>query len=93
MTGSGYLPSTLTRDDGSERLLALYPISGTVIKRHKKVKGDFNAFDPEWEQYSELLQQERMADSMRYRRQCVLLYMTQGGMCAHCGCALTEKTG
>ncbi len=43
-----------TRDDGSERLLALYPISGTVIKRHKKVKGDFNAFDPEWE-HSELL--------------------------------------
>ncbi|MBN3787091.1 group II intron reverse transcriptase/maturase [Burkholderia sp. Ac-20353] len=81
------------RDDGSEGLLALYPISGTVIKRHKKVKGDFNPFDPEWEQYSESLRQERMADSMRYRRQWVSLYMTQGGMCAHCGCALTEETG
>jgi RNA-directed DNA polymerase len=80
-------------NDGSFGLLELYSISGTVIKRHKKVKGDFNPFDPEWEQYSEQLRQRRMADSMRYRRQWVTLYMTQGGMCAHCGCALSDETG
>ncbi|KUY51373.1 group II intron reverse transcriptase/maturase [Burkholderia sp. RF2-non_BP3] len=85
--------SRTVREDGSVGLLELYQISGTVIKRHKKVKGDFNPFDPSWEQYSEQLRQERMADSMRYRRQWVTLYMTQCGLCAHCGCALTDETG
>ncbi|AYY96089.1 group II intron reverse transcriptase/maturase [Burkholderia multivorans] len=83
----------VVRDDGSEGLLELYQISGTAIKRHKKVQGDFNPFDLEWEQYSEQLRQERMVNSMRYQRQWVTLYMTQGGLCAHCGCALTDETG
>jgi RNA-directed DNA polymerase len=63
------------------------------IRRHKKVKGDFNPFDPQWEQYGEQLRQMRMWESMRYRKQWASLYMSQSGMCAHCGSALTEETG
>jgi RNA-directed DNA polymerase len=79
--------------DGSKGLFELYQINGTVIKRHTKVKGDFNPFDPVWEQYGEKLRQERMWESMRYRKQWATLYMSQGGLCAHCGCALTDETG
>jgi len=79
--------------DGSKGLLELYQISGTVIKRHVKIKGDFDPFDPTWEQYGEKLRQDRMWDSMRYRRQWATLYMSQGGSCAHCGTALTDETG
>jgi len=82
-----------TRDDGSKGLLELYHISGTAIRRHKKVRGEFNPFDPGMEQYAEQLRQERMEESMRYRKQWVSLYMSQSGLCAHCNCALTEETG
>jgi RNA-directed DNA polymerase len=72
------------RGDGSTALLDLYDVSGTVIKRHKKVKGDYHPFDPTWEQYGEQLRQERMWDSVRYRKQWATLYMSQRGLCAHC---------
>ncbi|RQS57811.1 group II intron reverse transcriptase/maturase [Burkholderia sp. Bp8986] len=81
------------REDGSKGLLEMYQLSGTEIRRHKKVRGDFNPFDPMMEQYSEELRQERMWNSMRYRRQWASLYMSQSGCCAHCGCALTDETG
>jgi RNA-directed DNA polymerase len=70
----------------------LYQISGTDIRRHRKVKGEFNPFDPMWEQYSEQLRQDRMEYSMRYRKQWVALYKSQGGLCAHRGWALTNET-
>lgn len=81
------------REDGSKGLLEMYQLSGTEIRRHKKVRGDFNPFDPTMEQYSEELRQERMWNSMRYRKQWASLYMSQSGCCAHCGCALTDETG
>jgi len=79
--------------DGSKGLFELYQVSSTTIKRHKKIKGDFNPFDSQWEQYGEQLRQTRMWDSMRYRKQWANLYMSQSGLCAHCGCALTDETG
>ncbi|MEX3762363.1 group II intron reverse transcriptase/maturase [Paraburkholderia phenoliruptrix] len=79
--------------DGSKGLFELYQINGTAIKRHRKVKGDYHPFDPEWEQYGEQLRQDRMWESVRYRKQWATLYMSQGGLCAHCGCALTDETG
>ncbi|UEP40131.1 group II intron reverse transcriptase/maturase [Burkholderia sp. B21-005] len=81
------------REDGSKGLLEMYQLSGTEIRRHKKVKGDFNPFDPTMEQYGEELRQERMWNSMRYRKQWASLYMSQSGCCAHCGSALTDETG
>jgi RNA-directed DNA polymerase len=81
------------RDDGSWGLNELYQLSGMAIRRHKKIKGEFHPFDPKWEQYGEQLRQERLWDSMRYRKQWARLYMSQGGLCAHCGCALTDETG
>jgi RNA-directed DNA polymerase len=81
------------REDGKDRLLELYQISGTPIKRHVKLRGDFNPFDPTWEQYGEELRQTRLAESMRYRTKWVKLYMMQSGLCALCGCKLTDETG
>jgi len=80
-------------EDGRKGLLELYQLSGTEIHRHKKIKGGFDPFDPMWEQYGEQLRQERMWDSMRYRKQWAKLYMSQRGLCARCGYALTDDTG
>ncbi|HKR43139.1 MAG TPA: group II intron reverse transcriptase/maturase, partial [Paraburkholderia sp.] len=83
----------VVRDDGSKGLNELYQLRDTAIRRHRKIKGDFNPFDPEWEQYGEQLRQARMEGSMRHRKQWASLYMSQGGLCAHCGGALTQETG
>ena len=83
----------VVRDDGSNGLTELYQLRGTSIRRHRKIKGDFNPFDPDWEQYGEQLRQARMEASMRHRKQWVSLYLLQGGLCAHYGCALTRETG
>jgi len=82
-----------TRDDGSKGWIELYQISGTPIKRHTKVKGDYHPFDPKWEMYGEHLRQTRQAEALRYRRQLATLYISQEGNCALCGAALTGETG
>ncbi|KVN06890.1 group II intron reverse transcriptase/maturase [Burkholderia diffusa] len=78
---------------GKAGSLKLYLCPDTEIRRHRKIKGDYNPFDPRWEEYGELLRQERMWTSMRYRKQWATLYTSQGGVCAHCGGALTDETG
>jgi RNA-directed DNA polymerase len=81
------------RHDGSTAMLELYHTSGTEIRRHRKVKGEFNPFDPIWEPYSEKLRQKRMERSRGYLKQWYKLYASQSGNCAHCGHALEFDTG
>jgi RNA-directed DNA polymerase len=68
----------VVNEDGSSTLTELYQLAGTTIKRHKKIKGAYNPFDPEWEMYGEQLQQERMLENMRHRKQFIRMYIDQG---------------
>jgi len=65
-------------------LSELYVLADTKIKRHIKVKGDFNPFDPACVAYGEQLRVQRMSqdiwDTQRYE-----LYIQQCGNCALCG--------
>ncbi|MYM83965.1 group II intron reverse transcriptase/maturase [Duganella sp. FT50W] len=79
--------------DGSNVLWELYDLPKTVIKRHKKIKGAYNPFDPDWEMYGETLQQERMLENMSHRKQWIRMYIDQGGLCAVCNCKMTKATG
>ncbi|WP_445231052.1 group II intron reverse transcriptase/maturase [Duganella rhizosphaerae] len=83
----------VSRKDGSRGWMELYSLSSTPIERHKKIKGAYHPYDPNWEMYGELLQQERMLNKMRYRTEWVKLYVSQRGMCALCGCAMDMDTG
>jgi len=85
--------TTVTKSDDSEVLMTLYSLAGTAIKRHKKVKGEFNPFDPAQEMYGEALRQERMLNSMAHRKRWIKLYMSQRGLCALCQCKMTKETG
>ena len=85
--------SPLVKEDGSSSLKELSQLAGTTIKRHKKIKGAYNPFDPEWEIYGENLQQERMLDNMRHRKQWIRMYIDQNGLCAVCNCKMTKATG
>lgn len=79
--------------EGKKEVMELYSLAGTSIERHKKIKGEFNPYDPEWEAYGEALRQERMLKDRRHRKQWATLYMEQGGLCALCGCEMDMETG
>ncbi|MDC8783808.1 group II intron reverse transcriptase/maturase [Roseateles koreensis] len=79
--------------DGEVKWKRLYRLADTEIVRHKKVKGDFNPFDPAWEAYGEELRAQRLLKSMAYRTQWTSLFRSQNGKCAHCGIAMTKETG
>lgn len=85
--------TTVAKDDGKETRVALLRLADTPIRRHTKVKGTYNPFDPVDELYGEKLRQERMLHEMRHRKQWISLYRSQHGLCAHCGCKITRETG
>ncbi|WP_349506932.1 group II intron reverse transcriptase/maturase [Agrobacterium pusense] len=63
------------------------------IKRHIKIRGNYNPYDPQWEMYGEVRQQQRLSDQMQHRREWSSLYKTQRGKCALCGGMITKETG
>jgi RNA-directed DNA polymerase len=79
--------------DGNKAVMELYSLAGTTIERHKKIKGEFHPYDPQWEAYGETLRQERMLKNMRYRKELATLYMNQRGTCALCGYEMNMETG
>ncbi|WER45312.1 group II intron reverse transcriptase/maturase [Cupriavidus sp. WKF15] len=85
--------TTIVKDVDSEVWVELYSLASTPIQRHKKVRGDYNPFDPAQEVYGETLRQERLLDSMAHRKQWIKLYMSQRGLCALCQCKMTKDTG
>lgn len=85
--------TTVVKKDGKRARLALYLLSATPIERHRKIKGDFNPFDPTCELYGEQLQQQRMLKSMRHRKQWLALYQSQDGRCLVCKDPITKATG
>lgn len=82
-----------TNAKGEQQLIDLFYCGAVKIKRHKKVKSDYNPFLPEWELYGEKLSQERLYDEQSHRKQWQSLYKFQKGKCALCGQVITKETG
>ncbi|WP_312552758.1 group II intron reverse transcriptase/maturase [Massilia sp.] len=85
--------AVVRKKDGTKGLLELYSLPGTPIERHRKIKGEYNPYDPQWEVYGETLRQERMLKRMRYRKEWAKLYSDQRGLCALCGHEMDMYTG
>jgi RNA-directed DNA polymerase len=79
--------------DGDKGVMELYSLASTTIERHKKIKGAYHPYDPQWEMYGETLRQERMLKNMRYRTEWIKLYVDQRGLCAVCGHEMDMDTG
>lgn len=84
---------TKVDETGKEDWVKLTYASDTKIRRHTKVKAEANPFDPEWELYFEELRQQRMQDSLQYRRRVNTLYIQQLGKCALCHQPISHETG
>ena len=90
---AGVFAADIVVEDGKKGTMELYSLPGTPIVRHKKIKGDYHPYDPQWEMYGETLRQERMLKNMRYRREWAKLYVDQNGLCALCKTAMDMETG
>ena len=71
----------------------LLSLASVTIRRHPKVKADFNPFDPAWEPYAEQRRTAAMSLRLGYRTQVLSLYRRQEGRCAHCGAPITRESG
>ncbi len=80
-----------TLADGKPVVVRLLKTADIPIRRHIKIKGDSNPFDPQWETYFESRQTLEMKDSLVGRPKS--LWLRQEGICPVCNEKLTEKRG
>lgn len=67
--------------------------SDKPIRRHVKVRGAANPYDPTWELYFEHRLGVKMVDDLRGRRQLIRLWREQDGRCPVCQQKITQLTG
>ena len=79
--------------DGRLETVRLFPAAQTPIKRHVKIQGEANPFDPAWEVYFEKRLGVKMESSLRGKRQLLALWKRQKGLCPHCHQRITKLTG
>jgi RNA-directed DNA polymerase len=63
------------------------------IKRHVKIKGEANPYDPEWESYYEKRLDVHMVDTFKGKRWLIHLWKEQNGLCPICQQKITKITG
>ncbi|RKR31244.1 group II intron reverse transcriptase/maturase [Paraburkholderia sp. BL17N1] len=79
--------------NGKRELLTLYDIVGTPIRRHRKIKGAANPFDPQWESYFEERLGFAMMDSLKGRMRLIRLWLDQQRSCPVCRQMITKSSG
>lgn len=81
------------QSDGKTSYLSLYKLADTVIKRHVKIKGEYNPFDPEWESYGEKRRNMCLMNNIKHIKRQINLWYEQEGLCALCRSPMTEESG
>jgi RNA-directed DNA polymerase len=71
----------------------LFRAAQTPIKRHTKIRGEANPFDPAWEVYFEKRLGVKMESTLRGKRQLLALWRSQNGLCPICNQKITKITG
>jgi RNA-directed DNA polymerase len=78
---------------GKVQDVRLFRASSVPIRRHTKIQGEANPYDPQWEPYFEARAGVRMARNLQGRRQLLRLWQEQEGRCAVCQQRITQLTG
>lgn len=82
-----------TETDGTKRIARLFYMTTVPIKRHIKVKGEANPYDPTWETYFEKRLDVKMESDLKGRWQLLNLWREQNGLCPVCNQKITKITG
>ena len=80
-------------DEGQPSKIWLHRASSTPIKRHVKVKGEANPYDPAYETYFEEREGSHMLDTLRGSSTLRFLWKEQRGLCLVCHTKITRTTG
>jgi RNA-directed DNA polymerase len=80
-------------DEGQPSQVWLFHARSIPIKRHVKVKGDANPYDPAYETYFEQREETHMQDTFRGTRTLRFLWHEQSGLCTVCNTKITRITG
>jgi RNA-directed DNA polymerase len=83
----------ITGKDGRPQTIRLFHAASVPIKRHAKIKGQANPYDPAWEVYLEERLGVKMTDGLQGRRTLLRLWQEQRGICPVCGEKITKLTG
>jgi len=62
----------------------IFQMTKVPIRRHVKIRGAFNPYDPEWEVYLETRREQRLPDAVQSVKR-LKLWMRQDGRCPFCG--------
>jgi RNA-directed DNA polymerase len=80
-------------DEGQPNKIWLHYAKSTPIKRHVKVKGEANPYDPTYETYFEEREGAHMLETFRGTRTLRYLWHEQRGLCPLCHTKITRITG
>jgi RNA-directed DNA polymerase len=80
-------------DEGRPTKVWLFHAESTPIKRHVKVKGEANPYDPTYETYFEEREGAHMLETFRGARTLRFLWHEQRGLCTLCNTKITRITG
>jgi RNA-directed DNA polymerase len=80
-------------DEGRPKKVWLFHAKSTPIKRHVKVKGEANPYDPTYETYFEEREGAHMLETFRGTRTLRYLWYEQRGLCTQCNTKITRITG
>jgi RNA-directed DNA polymerase len=78
---------------GDRRVCRLFYAGDIGIRRHVKVKGEANPYDPNWWVYLERRSDVAMAHLLEGRPYLLTLWERQGGRCPCCGQRIEQPTG
>ncbi len=79
--------------DGTLRNIQLFHASSIAIKRHVKIRGEANPYDPAWEPYFEKRLHAQAKLNLGWRYDELLMWQRQNGRCPMCHEDLTEERG
>jgi RNA-directed DNA polymerase len=102
--GKKYLPTVGTRrvfaastgearTSGKPGRIELLHIGSIAIRRHRKIRGDANPYDPAFASYFESLIRFRTQDALQDRSTLLDLWRRQRGICPECHQPITKDTG
>lgn len=83
----------MRKRDGTKKTADLFTVVSTPIRRHVKIKGEANPYDPRWETYFEKRLDVKMEVSLRGRWKLLYLWKQQNGLCPNCNQKITRITG
>lgn len=84
---------TKVKKNGEEKIIQLVKASDTSIRRHIKIKGEANPYDPKWKEYFESRISRLMKEKLQGRKRLLQLWLKQEGKCPICKEFITEETG